>query len=456
MLSTQAFNGLLKTLEEPPPHVKFIFATTEIRKVPITVLSRCQRFDLRRIDASLIKSDLARIAGLEGVSAEEDALAMIARAAEGSMRDAQSIFDQAIAHGGEEVTADAVRAMIGLSDRSRVIDLFEHLMKGDTAGALTEYRAQYDTGADPAVVLTDLAEFNHLVTRIRFIPEALADASLTEDERRRGGELAEKLPVKVLSRTWQMLLKGIPEVQAAPRPVSAGEMVLIRIAHAATLPTLDEALKMLDGNLGPAGGGPRPGGQPSPGGNGGGASAISRTQMPGNGGSGSHAMRLVERSEPAQRQDLAAEAVQVPVRSLADIAALAAQHRDAAFRALVRSNVRLVRIEPGKLEISLTDNAPRDLANQIGERLKRWTGRPWFVALSRETGGQTLDEQETERREDQLSDARSDPAVAAILAKFPGAKIIDIRIPDVLGEADDVTESAPMPDPGIDNDDDEL
>ncbi len=456
MLSTQAFNGLLKTLEEPPPHVKFIFATTEIRKVPITVLSRCQRFDLRRIDASLIKSDLARIAGLEGVSAEEDALAMIARAAEGSMRDAQSIFDQAIAHGGEQVSADAVRAMIGLSDRSQVIDLFEYLMKGDTAAALTEYRAQYDTGADPAVVLTDLAEFNHLVTRIRFIPEALADASLTEDERRRGGELAEKLTVKVLSRTWQMLLKGIPEVQAAPRPVSAGEMVLIRIAHAATLPTLDEALKMLDDGLAPAGGGSRREGQPQPGGNGGAASAIGRTQMPVAGGAGGHAMRLVERAEPMQRGEAAAQAVEVPVRSLADIAALAAQHRDIAFKTLLRSNVRLVRIDPGKIEISLTPDAPRDMANQVGDRLKRWTGRPWFVALSREQGGETIAEEEDRKREGALSDARADPAVAALLAKFPGAKIIDIRIPDAPGETDETAGLTPMPDPGVDNDDDEL
>ncbi|MGB6120156.1 MAG: DNA polymerase III subunit gamma/tau, partial [Mesorhizobium sp.] len=201
MLSTQAFNGLLKTLEEPPPHVKFIFATTEIRKVPITVLSRCQRFDLRRIDAALIKADLARIGGLEEIESEDDALAMIARAAEGSMRDAQSIFDQAIAHGGERVTAEAVRAMLGLSDRNRVIDLFEKLMSGDVAAALAEYRAQYDTGADPAVVLTDLAEFNHLVTRLRFVPEAASDASLPEDERRRGVDFADKLSVKVLSRT---------------------------------------------------------------------------------------------------------------------------------------------------------------------------------------------------------------------------------------------------------------
>ncbi len=238
MLSTQAFNGLLKTLEEPPPHVKFIFATTEIRKVPITILSRCQRFDLRRVDAGMLTANLRTIAGLESIEVDDEALAMIARAAEGSVRDAQSIFDQAIAHGAGAVTAEQVRTMLGLADRARIVDLFEHLMKGDAAAALTEFRAQYDVGADPVAVLTDLAEFNHLVTRLRFVPSAASDASLSEDERRRGAEFAKALSVRVLSRTWQMLLKGIPEVQASNRPVSAAEMVLIRVAHAADLPTL--------------------------------------------------------------------------------------------------------------------------------------------------------------------------------------------------------------------------
>jgi DNA polymerase-3 subunit gamma/tau len=449
MLSTQAFNGLLKTLEEPPPHVKFIFATTEIRKVPITVLSRCQRFDLRRIDAALIKADLARIGGIEGIAAEDDALAMIARAAEGSMRDAQSIFDQAIAHGGETVTAEAVRSMLGLSDRNRVIDLFEHLMKGDIAAALAEYREQYDTGADPAVVLTDLAEFNHLVTRLRFVPEAASDASLTEDERRRGADFAEKLSIKVLSRTWQMLLKGIPEVQGASRPVSAGEMVLIRIAHAATLPTLDEALKLLDGDALPSGGptsSPPQGRGPGPGN---GASAVGQSRMPAGNGGG-QTMRLVERQEaaPVMRSAPAPveESEEVPVRSLADIAALATANRDAAFKVLLKRCVRLVRIEPGTLEIGLTDDAPRDLAGQIGDRLKTWTGRRWIVSVSRGEGGPTLAEDESNRRESAITDARADPAVAAILAKFPGSRIIDIRIPDA---PDTAAETVPAAEAGL-------
>ncbi|TPI57551.1 DNA polymerase III subunit gamma/tau [Mesorhizobium sp. B3-1-3] len=433
MLSTQAFNGLLKTLEEPPPHVKFIFATTEIRKVPITVLSRCQRFDLRRIDASALVGHLSSIAAKEGIAVDDEALAMIARAAEGSARDSLSILDQAIAHGSGTMSAEAVRAMLGLADRARIIDLFEHVMKGDVAAALAEFRAQYDTGADPAAVLTDLAEFNHLVTRLRFVPAAADDASLSEDERRRGAEFAGTLSVRVLSRTWQMLLKGIPEVQSSNRPVSAGEMVLIRLAHAADLPTLDEALKSLEGA------GPLPNGAPrangAPAGNGGGASPVAQTRMPASTGGGAQTMRLVE-TQPAPAAfvpapEPVAEAPVVPVKSLADIVALADANRDMAFKVLLKRCVRPVRIEPGRLDVTLTDDAPKMLLNDLTAKLRAWTGRNWLVSLSKEEGGQTLAEMETTKRENAFSDAKSDPTVAAILARFPGAKIIDVRIPDV-------------------------
>jgi DNA polymerase III subunit gamma/tau len=464
MLSNQAFNGLLKTLEEPPPHVKFIFATTEIRKVPITILSRCQRFDLRRIDAALIKADLARIAGLEGVEAEDAALAMVARAAEGSMRDAQSIFDQAIAHSSGKVTADTVRDMLGLVDRARVIDLFECVMKGDVAAALAEFRGQYDAGADPATVLTDLAEFNHLVTRLKFVPEAANDAALSEDERTRGAEFAATLQVRALARCWQMLLKGITEVQGSNRPASAAEMVLIRIAHAASLPTLDEALKGLEegrsapslsaspGNGGPVSSDPRPNG---------GVQAVAQARMP-SGGGGGQTMRLVEsRPEPLETSAApAAEQVAEPelgvaVASLSDIAALADKHRDIAFKVLLKRCVRPVRIQPGQIEVSLTGDAPRTLLNDLSGKLKAWTGRNWIVSLSREEGGATLAEQEARHRETVFTDARSDPAVAAILDKFPGAKVIDVRMPEAPDLPD--TEAA-LPDAGIEpvEDDDEI
>jgi DNA polymerase-3 subunit gamma/tau len=447
MLSTQAFNGLLKTLEEPPPHVKFIFATTEIRKVPITVLSRCQRFDLRRIDAGALVAHLGAIATKENIEIDDEALAMIARAAEGSARDSLSILDQAIAHGGGGVTAEAVRAMLGLADRARIVDLFEHLMKGDVAAALAEFRSQYDTGADPAAVLTDLAEFNHLVTRLRFVPSAAEDASLSEDERRRGAAFAEALSVKVLSRTWQMLLKGIPEVQSSNRPVSAAEMVMIRIAHAADLPTLDEALKSLENGATAAGAAPRPAaGQPSSGPtgrrDGAPASAVSTTTFA-TGPGGAQTMRLVE-TAPAPVAFIAPQPASeappsVPVRSLADILALADAHRDMTFKVLLKRCVRPVRFDADRLDVSLTPDAPKTLLNDLTVKLRKWTGRNWLVSLSKEEGGQTLAEMESAKRENAFLDARSDPAVAAILERFPGAKIIDVRIPDT-SEAGDTGE----------------
>src|SRR5271170_4886914 len=245
MLSGAAFNALLKTLEEPPAHAKFIFATTEIRKVPITVLSRCQRFDLRRVDAALLVAHLQGIAAKESITAEPEALALIARAAEGSVRDSLSLFDQAIAHAAGPVRAEDVRGMLGLADRTRVIDLFEALMRADISRALQELRDQYDTGADPAMVLGDLAEFTHFVTRVKIVPAVADDVSLTEAERTRGRAFAAKLSMRVLARTWQMLLKGIAEVEAAGRPIAAAEMVLVRIAYAADLPTPDEVIRSL-------------------------------------------------------------------------------------------------------------------------------------------------------------------------------------------------------------------
>ncbi|TCD16455.1 DNA polymerase III subunit gamma/tau [Oricola cellulosilytica] len=449
MLSTQAFNGLLKTLEEPPEHVKFIFATTEIRKVPITVLSRCQRFDLRRIETAELALHLKKIAGLESVQTDDRSLAMIARAAEGSVRDSLSILDQAIAHGGGEVTAEAVRAMLGLADRARIIDLFEHVMAGRIAEALDEFRAQYDVGADPAVVLTDLADFTHLVTRLRFVPGAADnDPSLSPDEKERGLAFAKQLPVKVLSRTWQMLLKGIPEAELSSRPVAAAEMVLIRLAHAATLPTLDEALKTLaemPAELRPE---PDRPAAPSPNGGGGGSSAVShQTVSSGASSSGATAMRLVPaESEPAHviapvtAPDPAPEPEQpaVPINSLQDLAELAERHRDPLMKVNIRKCLRLVSVENGRLAVSLTDDAPHSLLGDLSRKLQDWTGRRWIVSLSRDGGGgQTLEEAETLRRDMAVADASRDPEVAALLAAFPGSKIIDVRLAD-KGGADDI------------------
>src|SRR5215469_8778790 len=245
MLTDQAFNALLKTLEEPPPHAKFIFATTEIREVPITVLSRCQRFDLRRVESDRLVSHLEAILATEKVVAEPEALALIARAAEGSVRDALSLLDQAISHAAGSVRAEDVRQMLGLADHGRIIVLFDALMRGDIARALGELRDQYDSGADPLIVLTELAAFTNFVTRVKVVPAVAEDRSLAEIERKRGRDFAAGLSMRLLSRTWQMLLKGIAEVKEAARPIAAAEMVLVRIAYAADLPSPDDAIRSL-------------------------------------------------------------------------------------------------------------------------------------------------------------------------------------------------------------------
>ena len=454
MLSTQAFNGLLKTLEEPPEHVKFIFATTEIRKVPITVLSRCQRFDLRRISASDLVGLFSTILGKEGVSFDPEALAMVARAAEGSARDGLSLLDQAIAHGGGAVEVETVRSMLGLADRARIVDLFEHVVKGDVAAALEEFTAQYEAGANPTVVLTDLADFTHLVTRMKYVPEAVNDQSLSEIERTRGAAFAESVAVTALSRIWQMLLKGIPEAESSSRPAGAAEMVLIRLAHAAHLPAPEEAARRLLELSGNEGGGARPG--PS-GGNGGGAqaqtsvsvSAQASQPMPvqrptSNGATMLRAVpdvapqavavgRIEERPMPAPA---AKPQPSVPVNSIADIADLCAKNRDIKLKTLVRGFLRLVRIEPGRLDVNVSDDAPKTLLGEVAVKLKEWTGIHWIVSYSREAGEPTLIEAEQRAQEQRVNDARQDPDVAAILARFPGAKITDVRIRAVEEEVE--------------------
>jgi DNA polymerase III subunit gamma/tau len=440
MLSTAAFNGLLKTLEEPPEHVKFIFATTEIRKVPVTVLSRCQRFDLRRIPAADLTRLFGTISEKEGIEAEPEALALIARAAEGSARDGLSLLDQAIAHGSGHVETDAVRAMLGLADRARIVDLFRLIAKGDVAEALREFNAQYEAGANPVVVLTDLADFTHLVTRLKFIPEAGDDASLSEIERREGAEFAGSIAVTTLSRIWQMLLKGIPEAENSSRPLGAAEMVIIRLAHAGNLPSPEDAARRIAGMLSgdvPAGGNP---GRP----NGSGPTAASpsvtqarATETMGRNPSGGATAMLtaVPRSEPATRLEAApAPKIEekpepkVHLKSLADIANLAGENRDMKLKAQLRQFVRPVRMEPGKLEIALSPDAPKSIANDLFVRLKEWTGIHWNVSVVSGPGGLTLVETEAKQRDDRLTDARSDPDVAAILARFPGARITDVRV----------------------------
>jgi len=427
MLSGAAFNALLKTLEEPPPHAKFIFATTEIRKVPITVLSRCQRFDLRRVDAALLVQHLQGIAKKEKIKVDAEALALIARAAEGSVRDALSLFDQAIAHAAGPVRAEDVRGMLGLADRARVIDLFEALMRADIARALSELRDQYETGADPAMILGDLAEFTHFVTRLKIVPALANDVSLTETERTRGRAFATKLSMRVLARTWQMLLKGIAEVEEAARPLAAAEMALVRIAYAADLPTPDEVIRSLgDAGRGNGAGAATPGPGPAA------TSAAPSSEM---------RIRPDPRSTPrAALVSTAAAAIAEPhtqdsaspVRSLASFAelvALAAEKRDLTIKSALERDVRLVRFEDGKLEIALDPGAPKTLVGELSKKLSNWTGRRWMVAVSAELGAPSLRAQAEARKAELKEDMRNDPLVQAVLKRFPGAEIVDVRPP---------------------------
>ncbi|AOG09005.1 DNA polymerase III subunit gamma/tau [Agrobacterium sp. RAC06] len=460
MLSTAAFNGLLKTLEEPPEHVKFIFATTEIRKVPITVLSRCQRFDLRRISAGDLVGLFSTIASKEGIEADEDALAMIARAAEGSARDGLSLLDQAIAHGSGVVHADAVRSMLGLADRARIVDLFDHIVRGDVAAALSEFGSQYEAGANPTVVLTDLADFTHLVTRLKYIPSAAQDPSLSEVERVRGADLAENVAVTTLSRMWQMLLKGIPEAEASSRPAGAAEMVLIRLAHAAHLPSPEDAARRLLELSNGEGGGDRAPSAPRPNGGGGGASMAMRVQAVGQPSQDSAPRPAMSQpvahlqSVPAgdalpqamERREAKAEEAPVPgvrVETLDDIADLCTKNRAPVLRAQLRQFVHLVKIEPGRLEIRLESQCPPGIVNELKMKLSEWTGITWWVTLSNEAGAPTLVEVEKTTREARLVDARQDPDVAAILARFPGAKVTDVRIKAAAIEDDDIVAAPP-------------
>ena len=422
MLSGAAFNALLKTLEEPPPHAKFVFATTEIRKVPVTVLSRCQRFDLRRVDAALLVDHLQGIAAKEKAETEPAALALIARAAEGSVRDSLSLLDQAMAHAAGPVRAEHVRQMLGLADRVRVVDLFEALMKGDVAAALKELREQYEIGADPVVILADLAEFTHFVTRVKVIPAVADDLSLSEAERTRGRAFAAQLSMRVLSRTWQMLLKGVAEVPASGRPVAAAEMVLVRIAHAADLPTPDEVVRSLsESGAAPA----------RPQGNGGSVQASSqgyapRYEAPRGSPRSSAAVSPRPAEDPMSRRDEPVAAPTLSINSFAELIALAAEKRDITTKMALERDVRLVRCEDGQLEIALEARAPKTLVHDLQRKLTGWTGKRWIVVVSKEQGAPTMRAQADAQQAEIERGVQNDPLVQAVLSRFPGAKIVGV------------------------------
>lgn len=437
MLSTAAFNALLKTLEEPPERVKFIFATTEIRKVPTTVLSRCQRFDLRRVEPELLTAHFKNIVQKENVTAQEEALKLIARAADGSVRDGLSLLDQAIAHGGGDVTAEFVRAMIGLADRAAVVDLYEQIMKGEIKEALESFSKQYASGADPVIVLQDLLELTHWLTRVKIAPELADDGSMAAAERQRCTEMAEKLPMSVLTRTWQMLLKGIDETLKAPSEKQAAEMVLIRLAYAADLPTPGDMIKEIkSGGIS--------------------VSAAQTSAAPaGSAQSGWSGVRISGNTVPAV-QTRPQETVMF--NSLADIAAYAYKQNEMMFAYNVENFVSLVSFEQGKIEFFPMDRAPNNLAGEMVEKLRQWTGRQWIVTVVGRQGGQTLIQQARTNAENLKKTMTQHPLVTAVLKAFPGARIDTIRLQkeeenesEEYGyETDSFSEAAAQPNEGYD------
>ena len=421
MLSKGAFNALLKTLEEPPENVIFIFATTEIRKLPMTVLSRCQRFDLRRVEAEVLAAHFATIVEREGVTASAAALALIARAADGSVRDGLSILDQAIAHCAGAVEEDALGAMLGLADRVKLFDLFEALMGGEIGQALAELSRQYAAGVDPLVVLQDLLELTHWLTRVKVTPDAVAAITVAEAERRRGGDLAKRLSMPVLTRCWQMLLKALGEARAAPNSLAAVEMALVRIAYVSDLPTPAELVKRLsDGGDAPAAAPPQASVTPSP------APPPQSTAAPTTTASQT-ALAAAPEPPPVERETSEPVALLSGPASFDEVVALVEKNREMVLLSDLRGYVRLVEFAPGRIEIHPLDGASKTLANDLGGKLSAWTGKRWIVTVSGAAGAPTLDEQAATARAQRIAEAATHPLVAAVLETFDGAEITDVR-----------------------------
>ena len=419
MLSKGAFNALLKTLEEPPEHVKFIFATTEVRKVPVTVLSRTQRFDLRRVDVAELVSHFSKIVAMEGAEADEEALAIIARAAEGSVRDGLSLLDQAIAMSAGKVDTERVRAMLGLADRGRIFDLLEHVLGGAVADALAALAALRRDGAEPQQVLTDLTDAVHVATRAKTLGPAGAGEGLSAEERRRAQSLAERLSLPILARAWQMLLKGLEEVARAPNPAAAAEMVLIRLAYTADLPSPDELIKALGGDGRRA------------------AQACAGTRQtarncapePRHRRGPEPTIAMPTSSGRGRSAGLAADApALLPApRSLMDVIDLASARREAKLKVHLEEHVSLVKFDPaGAIELHLLAGAPKELANELREKLNAWTGKRWMVAVSKTPGEPPVGQVVRQREAAELSELQKHPAVAAVMRQFPDAEITSV------------------------------
>ena len=450
MLSTNAFNALLKTLEEPPEHVKFIFATTEIRKVPVTVLSRCQRFDLRRIEPDVMIALLKKIAAAEQAEIAADALALMTRAAEGSARDATSLLDQAISHGAGETSAEQVRAMLGLADRGRVMDLFEMIMRGDAASALSELGGQYADGANPLAVMRDLAEVTHWISVVKITPDAGEDPTVSPEEQMRGLSLAKALPMRALTRMWQMLLTSIEELSQAPNAMMAAEMAVIRLTHVADLPSPEELVRKLQDMSPPSAGGglASNSGGSSGAGAGAGAGLSAETALTGSTGAITTTSAAQSGQSPSGNQNIsppsavlggAEQALALNTQqmlaaypSFDHIIDLIRAQRDVRLLVEVENCVQLARYQPGRIEFVPTADAPADLAQRLGSRLQLWTGQRWAVSLVNDGGAQTIARMRRSAEEALKTKALAHPLVKAVFDSFPKAQIIEIRTPEDL------------------------
>lgn len=440
MLSKNAFNALLKTLEEPPEHVKFIFATTEIRKVPVTVLSRCQRFDLRRIDMETLSKHFKMVVDREGVNVSEDALAIISRAADGSVRDGLSLLDQAIAHTTGDVDGDTVRSMLGLADRSQTFEMFKAVFSGDAKSAIEQMESQYQNGADPVQVLQDLLELCHWITRIKVSSTAATAPGVPELERVKGSELATRLSMADLTRMWQMLLKGLTEARTAPSQLQGAEMVLVRLIYGLSLPSPADALKAMEQNssVNPPSAGPSPSSSPSSSPSGGTTTSATSSSSAGTPRithgpvmSGGANVAMAQAPEQIQTQPdtqpKSMSEVQLPdPLSFAEVVSLSEQKGEMILHANLVSNVHLVKFEAGRIEYSPAEHAPTDLSGKLSRFLNDHTSRRWVVTVSSVSGAATLKQQTDAMAAKQRADASADPLVSSVLKIFPGSEVTKV------------------------------
>ena len=416
MLSNNAFNALLKTLEEPPAHVKFIFATTEIRKVPVTVLSRCQRFDLRRIEPEEMIKMLQNLAKLENANISNEALALITRASEGSARDAQSLLDQAISHGAGETNVDQVRSMLGLADRGRVMDLFEFIMRGQAEEALNELGSQYSDGADPIGIIRDLAEITHWVSVIKITPDAADDPTVSPDEKARGRSFSQSLSMRVLTRTWQLLLKALDEISSAPNSMMAAEMAIIRITHVSDLPSPGELVKKLTNS------------QPD-------NTVVKKESSEGATTNTTSSNYIQSHSKETNSTStggntalaLDAETLALQYPTFESVLEIIRKFRDMKLLIDVENSIRLSSYMPGRIEFTPTKDAPKDLAQRLGQLLQSWTGFRWAVIVVSHCSAKTIQEHRNAEEAQLELDAKLHPFVKTVFEKFPKASITEIK-----------------------------